>query len=673
VIRNQVDAIPALRIASNAYLCHSMIRQSTIDQIFSAASIEEVVADYVKLKRSGSGLGGLCPFHNEKSPSFKVSPALGIYKCFGCSRGGNVIDFVMEIEKMNYPEALKHLAGKYSIEVEEDKVVSEEANAQLQTREALYIALEYARKAFHSNLIDDEDGKAVGLSYFKHRGLTDQTIENFQLGYAKKSWDDFTTKAISAGYDPSILEKSGLIKRRGEEKEGEEAKEASFYDAYRDRVIFPISNIAGKVVGFGGRQLQKEDKSPKYINSPENDVYHKSSVLYGLYQARKAVRTLDNAYLVEGYLDVIMLFQSGIENVVATSGTALTEDQVRLVKRFTENVTLLYDGDKAGIKAAIRGVDLLLEGGLNVKVVVFPDGEDPDSYCRKLGGTAFEAYINEHKADFVTFKTEHLLEEKGKDAIGISETAREVVQSVIRIPDPIKRNAYLRQTASLLQFDVELLLAEAQKQRAELNKRSRFAPEQKEQQHPLLGYDPTKATELLPAQVIDKESSLIKTLISYSSEPYSDDMDVAGFIFSELESDGYTFENPDYTDLIEEAKAYYKVHKSVDEQFFARHPTFGKLAAEVFSIKYDLSPSWWEDHEIHVKLDSENYREEIIANLNYLKLFKIDTYLNKALEELKSSESAEDQVIAQSKYHQIMEIKKSIIQTLGIDGAYPST
>ncbi|MFT5511738.1 MAG: DNA primase [Bacteroidia bacterium] len=642
-----------------------MIRQSTIDQIFSAASVEEVVGDYVKLKRSGSGMGGLCPFHNEKSPSFKVSPNLGIYKCFGCGRGGNVIDFVMEIEKMTYPESLRHLASKYHIEIEEEQGNKEELSEQVKLREGLYAALEYAKNYFHANIHDDEEGKTVGYSYFKERGLTDQTIEGFGLGYGKNSWESFYTEAKAAGYAEDILVKAGLIKERNRE----DNKDVSYYDVYRERVMFPIHNVGGKVVGFGGRQLRNEKKSPKYINSPENDVYHKSSVLYGLFQAKKAIRTEEKVYLVEGYLDVLMLAQSGIENVVATSGTALTTDQVKLVKRFSENVTMLFDGDSAGIKAAMRGVDLLLEGGLNVRVVVFPEGEDPDSYCRKLGGTGLTQFIEENQKDFVHFKTEILLEEKGKDSVGLSETAREIVESIVKIPDPLKRNAFIKQTANLLQFDESLLMAEAKRiKHAATNAFNRQS--QLKKQTSFLEPVPT-LTPQITEDSKSKEQAILESLMLYSEQPYNEEVDVAGFIFSELEADGYAFEDPEFAECIDQAKEYYTFHNKLDESFFTKHRVLGKMAASVLSMKYELSPVWFETHEIYVVPDSENYVQVVIDNLNYLKLYKLGHIYTKEMEKLKIAESDEDAIIAQARVLKIIELRKSITDKLGIEGAIP--
>ncbi|MCB0735076.1 MAG: DNA primase [Flavobacteriales bacterium] len=642
-----------------------MIRQQTIDQIFSAANIEEVVGDYVKLKRSGSGLGGLCPFHNEKTPSFKVSPHLGIYKCFGCGKGGNVVDFVMDVEKMTYPEALRHLANRYHIEIEEDNSNQEELSEQVKLRDSLFVAMEYAGTYFHDVLLNHEEGRSIGHSYFVHRGINPSTMEEFRLGYALNSWDAFSGTAVKMGYDVNILARAGLIKFRNEENHND-----GHYDVYRERVIFPIRNLSGKIIGLGGRHLKKDAKSPKYINSPENEIYHKSAVLYGLYESRKEIRTRDKALLVEGYLDVIMLYQSGLKNVVATSGTALTTDQVKLVKRFTDNVTLLYDGDKAGIRAAMRGVDLLLEGGLNVRVVVFPDGEDPDSWCRKVGGEEMEKFISANEKDFVLFKTEMLLAERGEDPVAKSETARDVVASIAKITDPIKRSAYIRETSNLLQFDEELLLAEAKRQRNEIQKqRGRREREESEQIsfiQPGLPIEPPREEDLQ-----FRERALINTLIRFGDQPYSEDVDVAGYIFSELDHDEYVFENADLGEAFLDAKKFYGVHGNLTEEFYTRHKILGKMAANILSLKYELSPNWGAVHEIFVKTDNDNYQNEVIANLNYLKLYKIDSVLKRTMKDMEAATEDDEVVALQMRIFKIREIKRTITDILGIEGAMP--
>ncbi|MBA4298974.1 MAG: DNA primase, partial [Cyclobacterium sp.] len=431
------------------------ISKLTSDKVKERADIVEVVGDYVPLKKKGQNMWACCPFHGEKSPSFSVSPAKQIYKCFGCGKAGDPIQFVMDIEGVGFQEAIRHLAGKYGIEVEEDEARTPEQNLEQNERESLFIALNFAKDFFVKNL-QTEEGRSIGLSYFKERGFNPQIIEKFDLGYALDGWDHFLKAANAAGFEEEILLKAGLILQ----KEGDPNR---LYDRFRGRVTFAIHNISGKPIGFGARILTKEKNQPKYINSPETPIYHKSDVLYGMFQAKKAIRDLDNCFLVEGYTDVISMHLSGIENVVSSSGTSLTEGQIKLIKRFTNQVTVLYDGDAAGIKASIRGIDLLLEGGLNVKAVVFPDGDDPDSYSRKVGSQAFQDYLKENSRDFIGFKIGLYQEEFARDPIRKAEVIREIVQSIGKIPDPIIRSVYAKEASGLLQIEEEIIHSELNK------------------------------------------------------------------------------------------------------------------------------------------------------------------------------------------------------------------
>jgi len=637
-----------------------MIQQQTIDQIFSAARVEEVVGEFVKLKRTGKDFSGLCPFHNEKTPSFKVSPALGIYKCFGCGKGGNVVDFVMEHEKLSYPEALKQLANKYHIEISEDYSNKEELSEQVLLRESLYSAMEFARKYFKSQL-ETESGLAIGRSYFKERGINEITIDDFDLGYAHDDWHHFTEHAVKNGLDLPVLLKAGLVKQKQNTPENSE-NVSDYYDAYRGRVIFPIHGSNGKILGFGGRQLKKEEKSPKYINSPENEIYHKSKILYGLYQARHDLRQRDDCFLVEGYMDVVMLHQSGIKNVVATSGTALTKDQVKLVRRFTDNVTLLYDGDKAGLKAALRGLDLILEEGLNAKVVVFPEGEDPDSYCRKLGGQGLDDFITTNKKDVILFMTDLLLEEHGKTPSGISQTAHHIVETLNKIPDPIKRNAYIRLAAQTLDVDEELLFGEARKLsgRATRTRNLQASKKQVGILLPKVKKDPQKIRE-----EGDKELSLLASLIKYGERQMTDDIDVAGFVFAELQSESYEFENAFAGKIILEAADHYKTTGHLDRKFFVQHPETAKIVADELAKEYVLSPLWKEQYDISVQSEADNFKEEISANLNYLKLFKVDEVLKKNELKIKDAPSEEEALKAQQTHARLLRLRSEIASYLG--------
>lgn len=420
-----------------------MITDESIQLVKDTARVEDVVGDYVSLKRRGQNMIGLCPFHGEKTPSFNVNPSRNIYKCFGCGEGGDPIKFLMTLEQLTYPDAIRRIAAKYNIKLEE-KEVSQEVREERQEKEALILVNEFAQKWYEDQLYNTDEGKSIGLSYFKGRGFRRDVMEKFGLGYAPTGRNGLLNTAVAAGYKEEQLEQLGLVRNRK--------------DFFWDRVMFTIHNLQGKPIAFAGRILKKDVKAPKYVNSPESEVYHKSDVLYGLYQARQAVRKQDNVYMVEGYTDVISLHQHGVHNVVATSGTSLTSGQARLVKRQTENVTLLYDGDKAGIKAALRGVDVLLVEGLNVRVVILPDGEDPDSYMQKVGVTAFEEYLTSKRRDFLFFKADLLLEEAGDDVAARSAAIRSSIATLALVEDPLKRAGYLQQFTGRLGLEESLLI-----------------------------------------------------------------------------------------------------------------------------------------------------------------------------------------------------------------------
>ncbi|MFT5833481.1 MAG: DNA primase [Cognaticolwellia sp.] len=426
-----------------------MIEQKTIAEIFETAKVDEVVGDFVNLRRRGVNMIGLCPFHNEKTPSFTVSPAKGIYKCFGCGQGGNSVNFIMEHEQASYPDALRYLAKKYGIKIEE-KELTPEQDMELKRRDSLFILNDFAVKYYHDNLTKDDVGKSVGLSYFKERGYRKETIEKFQLGFAFDKKDHLTLQMVNKGYNQDLLKSVGLTTRYGR-------------DFFRNRVQFPIHNLSGKVIGFGGRILVTDKKQPKYLNTPESEIYNKSKVLYGIYFAKKAIRQEDNCFLVEGYTDVISLNQAGVENVVSSSGTSLTVGQIQLIKRYTPNITILYDGDAAGIKAALRGLDLVLEQDMNVKVVLLPEGEDPDSFVQSVGTEKFKEYIAEKAADFILFKTNLILKETANDPIKRATLIKDIVESIARIPDPIKRSVFVRECANLMQMSEQILVDEANK------------------------------------------------------------------------------------------------------------------------------------------------------------------------------------------------------------------
>ncbi|KAF2515318.1 DNA primase [Flavobacterium foetidum] len=448
-----------------------MISQSTIDSVFEAARVEEVIGDFVNLKRAGSNFKGLSPFSDERSPSFMVSPAKGIWKDFSSGKGGNSVAFLMEHSHFTYPEAIRYLAKKYNIEIEETEQTEAE-KAMTDVRESMYLVSEFAAKYFQDVLLNTEEGKAIGLSYFKERGFTNETIKKFSLGYSPETWDALTKEALGKGYKLEFLESTGLTI----------AREDRPFDRFKGRVMFPIQSMSGRVLGFGGRILTNDKKVAKYLNSPESDIYHKSKVLYGIYQAKQSIAKLNNCYLVEGYTDVIQFNQAGIENVVASSGTALTPDQIRLINRLTRNITVLFDGDAAGLRASIRGIDLILEEGMNVRVCSFPDGEDPDSFARKNSHDDLVAYLESNSKDFIQFKASILMNEAKNDPVKKADLIRDMVTSISKIPDRIQREVYIQECARIMDISEQVLVSTLaqliQKDIAEANKK------QKQEQKP---------------------------------------------------------------------------------------------------------------------------------------------------------------------------------------------
>lgn len=425
-----------------------LISKETIEKVFDQARVEEVIGDFVQLKRSGSNMKGLSPFVNEKSPSFMVSPVKQIWKDFSSGKGGNSVTFLMEHEHFTYPEAIKYLANKYGIEVEET-IVSDKDIEQANEKESMYLVSEFARDYFHKTMLNTDEGQAIGLSYFKERGFTKETIEKFQLGYSPDVWDAFTKEALGKAYKLEYLEKTGLTIVKQED--------GKTFDRFKGRVMFPIQSMSGRVLGFGGRILTNDKKAAKYLNSPESEIYYKSKVLYGIFQAKQAIAKQDNCYLVEGYTDVIQFNQSGIENVVASSGTALTADQIRLVNRLTNNITVLFDGDAAGLRASIRGIDLILEAGMNVKVCSFPDGEDPDSFAKNNSYEVLKNYLDENSKDFIQFKADLLVKEANNDPIKKAELIRDMVQSISKISDQIKREVYIKECSRIMDISEDVL------------------------------------------------------------------------------------------------------------------------------------------------------------------------------------------------------------------------
>lgn len=640
------------------------VSKLTTDKVKERADIVEVVGDYVPLKKKGQNMWACCPFHGEKSPSFSVSPSKQIYKCFGCSKAGDPIQFIMDIEGIGFQEAIRHLAGKYGIEVEEDDARTPEQDLAQNERESLFIALNFAKDFFVKNL-QSEEGRSIGLSYFKERGFTPQIIEKFDLGYALDGWDYFMKAAKSAGFEEEILLKAGLILQ----KEGDPSR---VYDRFRGRVTFTIHNISGKPIGFGARILTKEKNQPKYINSPETPIYHKSDVLYGIYQAKKAIRDLDNCFLVEGYTDVISMHLSGIENVAASSGTSLTEGQIKLIKRFTNQVTVLYDGDPAGIKASIRGIDLLLEGGLNVKAVVFPDGEDPDSYSRKVGSQAFQDYLKENSRDFIGFKIGLYQDEFSRDPIRKAEVIREIVQSIGKIPDPIVRSVYAREASGLLQIEEDIIHAELNKSLIKSSKEHfQKAKEEVEAEGKLEELIPTKNQLSFLEKLSIHEREILRLMALYAGENLADDGNtVLDYLLSEtLETKFQTSNYEKIYGLFREitTKGHGRDLKTLLDNF----PTQTKTEIiDLVQQRWEISPHWTGRHGILVPTEKDDLAASSYRALLWYKKRYVEKLMAEASLNIKSSvanfEEFEKILVLQNIFLEVKKVQVLLSKELGI-------
>jgi DNA primase len=640
------------------------ISKLTSDKVKERADIVEVVGDYLPLKKKGQNMWACCPFHGEKSPSFSVSPAKQIYKCFGCGKAGDPIQFVMDIEGVGFQEAIRHLAGKYGIEVEEDETRTPEQHLEQNERESLFIALNFAKDFFVKNL-QTEEGRSIGLSYFRERGFNPQIIEKFDLGYASEGWDFFLKAAKAAGFDEEILLKAGLILQ----KEGDPSR---LYDRFRGRVTFAIHNISGKPIGFGARILTKEKNQPKYINSPETPIYHKSDVLYGMFQAKKAIRDLDNCFLVEGYTDVISMHLSGIENVVSSSGTSLTEGQIKLIKRFTNQVTVLYDGDAAGIKASIRGIDLLLEGGLNVKAVVFPDGDDPDSYSRKVGSQAFRDYLKENSRDFIGFKIGLYREEIAKDPIRKAEVIREIVQSIGKIPDPIIRSVYAKEASGLLQIEEEIIHSELNKSLIK-NQKDHFqkVKEEAEAEEKLAELIPTQNQTGFLEKLSISEREILRLMSLYSSENLDDSGNtVLEYLLNEtLDTQ---FQTANYEKLYVIFRGLMAKGKVLDlKALLAGFPS--ENITEIIDLihqSWEVSPHWTGRHNILIPTEKDDlalssYKALLRFKKSYVEKLMHEASLNIQSAE-KNSEAHESIDILLSIFLELKKIHIALSKELGI-------
>ena len=610
-----------------------MIANDTIEEVKHQMDIVDVVNDFVNLKKAGSNYKALSPFTTEKTPSFFVSPTKQIYKCFSTGKGGDAINFVMEHDGMNYLEAIRYLANKYGIEIKEDSQTDEQLQLQNE-RDSLFIILNFAKEYFAGLLKETDEGRSIGLGYFRERGFDQPVIEKFELGYSLEAWDAFTQKALKSGYNQELLEKAGLIIKKDEEK---------VYDRFRGRVIFPIHNVSGKVIAFGARVLKKEARQPKYINSPETEVYHKSQILYGLYQAKKAIRQDDNCYLVEGYTDVISLHQSDIENVVASSGTSLTVEQIRLISRFTDNITVLYDGDPAGIKASLRGVDMILENGLNVRTVVFPEGEDPDSYSRKLGTTAFKQFLDEQTVDFITFKVRLFASEAAKDPIKRAESIKEIVSSITKIPDPIKRSVYIRESANLMDMEESVLLSEMNKilihQRRQKEKdRIRKESELPEEAPPLPVDEPDLLKQDPGHMVALQERESIRLLLNYGSNRIEQEYHLHQYLLQELQD--VEFSDPVYKKILQLYKEQLAEGKVIDAEHLMQSDDqeIKSAVVDLVAERYQISNNWLDKYEIFVPKEEDILHNVVFTNILRLKFRAVKKLLVQNLSKLKEAE-----------------------------------
>lgn len=643
-----------------------MIEQSTVDRVFELAEIVDVVQDFVTLKKRGVNYLGLCPFHNEKTPSFTVSPAKGIYKCFGCGKGGNAVNFVMEHESLSFYEAIKYLATKYNIEIEE-REITEEEKKQRDERESLLTANEFANKYFNRILHKDDEGIAIGLSYFKERGFREDIIEKFELGYSPEKRDAFTTEALKNNFRLDYLVKLGLTIQKDNYK----------FDRFHGRVIFPIHSLSGKIIGFGGRILKSDAKAAKYLNSPESDIYHKSKVLYGLYFAKKTIVQNDKCYLVEGYTDVLALNQSGIENVLASSGTALTEDQIRLIKRFTNNITIIFDGDEAGIKASLRGIDLILEEGMNVKIILLPDGEDPDSYSKKFNASELKSNFDTQEEDFIVFKSQLLNKDTDKDPVKKANVISDIVRSISGIPDSITRTLYIRECSTLLKVDEKILFTEVSKNRRtkaeEKYKKERFYTEVKEKKSPsnqvLIDEDDTESQEREIIRILinygDKELFKIRNEETDIEEPLS----VAAFIINEIRNDELELSNPVYKQVFEEIDNLLHTETPISEKHFIHHAdaTISKLCADLLSTSYNLSKIW-RKHDNYVETEDMILKELVPETIIAFKNKKIMQAIHDLEEKMKEAQKEQNPDTIEELQHQFIllnNLKQSFSKNLG--------
>ena len=644
-----------------------------IDDIMSTARIEEVIGDYVNLKRAGSNLKGLSPFTEEKTPSFVVSPAKQIFKCFSTGKGGTVVSFLMEQEQFSYPEALKYLAGRYNIELPEEKPLTPEELAEQTERESLSIINDFARDFFAERMHKGEEGKTIGLSYFVERGFRKDIIEKFQLGYCPEKEQSFTETALKKGFKKEYLEKLGLTK----------SKDGRSFDFFSGRVIFPIHSVSGKVLGFGARTLRNDKKIAKYFNSPESIIYNKSKVLYGIYFAKAHIIKQDNCFLVEGYTDVISLYQSGVENVVSSSGTSLTKDQIKLIQRYTQNITILYDGDAAGIKASFRGIDLILEQGLNVKVVLFPDGDDPDSYAKKVSTEELKSYIESAQKDFVSFKTDILLTDSGDDPIKRAALIKEIAASIALIPDQISRSVFIQSTAKKLTIEEQTLLSEVNKLRHQIKvKEAGGTWKDVEEEQAAVAVKPKTTYTKKQRDFYEQEEDLIRILVLYGAraielnfkdekeQDITIEVSVAEVIVNEIVRDELGFSNTLFKAIFERCKKGVDEGILYDPQFFLRDEdqAIVQFVSNYLTPKHELSEEWLLTYQIDTSKEIHRLPQAVTESIYSFKNAYIQNELLQIQEQLNPANESYDESKVEEllrKQIELLQIKSTFAQQLG--------
>jgi len=644
-----------------------MIQKSTIDEIMSSARVEDIVGDYVNLKRRGANMLGLCPFHNEKTPSFTVSPAKNLYKCFGCGKGGGAVNFLMEHESFTYPEALRHLANRYNIKIEEEEVTDEQREAQ-KVKESLLIINEMAAQYFQDQLHNSDEGKAVGLSYFKHRGLLEATIDQFDLGYDSKEYKSFVEHAVGKGYKLELLQQLGLVSKNG-------------YDFFRERVIFPFHNLSGKVIGFGGRILKDNVKSPKYLNSPESELYNKRKTLYGLYQAKSEIRKKGVCILVEGYTDVLSLHQNEVRNAVASSGTSLTPEQVRLIKRFADDVLVLYDGDAAGQKAALRGLNIFLEYDINVKLITLPEGHDPDSYVKELGSSEFSKYLDDEGKDFVLKLAQNIQDQYANDPIEKSIQIRDLTESIALIVNQIKRSLYVKQCANILEIDESALFEEINKvirkkiKRKQAQNNTYSSPPPPQISEPHVDYTPDKDHSQGIHKITDKtdyqEKDVIRVLITDGDKIYDEDnaLTIADYIIANIGDIIELVNDPIHKQILIEYQDSITNKTPLNRQHWLSHLDDGIRTFAVDTLSEKWSYANWSKRGLELQTQKpieENFVKDSYQAIMRFKLKKIVERINQIKALFDKQEDDSKDIILITAYQRLLKERQELAENLGV-------